>query len=62
MPPNYRAMPREDRSRQDRCMPIPVVLVLAAFAFVVLVCLTLWVIAEANRRPGADRFEADPKP
>jgi hypothetical protein len=42
-------------------MPVPVVAILGATAFVILVCLTLWTIAEAYGRPGTDRPESGPK-
>jgi hypothetical protein len=49
------------RNFQDRGMPVPVVAILGATAFVILVCLTLWTIAEAYGRPGTDRPESGPK-
>jgi hypothetical protein len=42
-------------------MPVPVVVILAAFAVVVLMCLMLWITAEAYGRSGTDRSESDPK-
>jgi hypothetical protein len=42
-------------------MPIPVIAILGAAAFVILVCLTLWIIAEASGRPSEDRSESSLK-
>jgi hypothetical protein len=42
-------------------MPIPAVAFLGATAFVVLTCLTLWIIAEAYRRPAENRSGSDLK-
>jgi hypothetical protein len=49
-------------SFDNLAMPIPVVEIFGATAFVVLLGLTLWIIDEAYRRPGEDGPQSDLRP
>ncbi|MGQ0607504.1 MAG: hypothetical protein ACT4OQ_03460 [Chloroflexota bacterium] len=39
-------------------MPTPLILIGAAVAFVVILCVVLWIIAEATGGPNADHTES----
>lgn len=54
-------VPLPPRATGDDDVPMPgfLLLILAATAFVVVLCLALWVIAEATGGPGVDQGESD---
>jgi len=46
------------RSNEDQCMPIVLIPIAAAIAFLVILCLVLWIVAEATGGADSEQIES----